>query len=76
LPQQILWNKFYISCAYFTPNCTWSPELFSSCSLSLSVKNRQNAQNCLNSEFKARTRWNIPWNWSGEFYEAINFRKS
>jgi hypothetical protein len=25
LPQQILWNKFHIRCAYFTPNCTWSP---------------------------------------------------
>jgi hypothetical protein len=24
LPQQILWNKFHIRCAYFTPNCTWS----------------------------------------------------
>jgi hypothetical protein len=23
--QQILWNKFNIRCAYFTPNCTWSP---------------------------------------------------
>jgi hypothetical protein len=23
--QQILCNKFHISCAYFTPNCTWSP---------------------------------------------------
>jgi hypothetical protein len=23
--QQILWNKFYICCAYFTPYCTWSP---------------------------------------------------
>jgi hypothetical protein len=23
--QQILWNKFYIRRAYFTPNCTWSP---------------------------------------------------
>jgi hypothetical protein len=23
--QQILWNKFGICCAYFTPNCTWSP---------------------------------------------------
>jgi hypothetical protein len=23
--QQILWNKFYIRCAYFTPYCTWSP---------------------------------------------------
>jgi hypothetical protein len=23
--QQILWNKFYKSCAYFNPNCTWSP---------------------------------------------------
>jgi hypothetical protein len=23
--QQILWNKFQIRCAYFTPNCTWSP---------------------------------------------------
>jgi hypothetical protein len=22
--QQILWNKYYIRCAYFTPNCTWS----------------------------------------------------
>jgi hypothetical protein len=25
LLQQILWNKFHIRCAYFTPNCTWSP---------------------------------------------------
>jgi hypothetical protein len=25
LPQQILWNKCHIRCAYFTPNCTWSP---------------------------------------------------
>jgi hypothetical protein len=25
LPQQILWNKFHIRCAYFTSNCTWSP---------------------------------------------------
>jgi hypothetical protein len=25
LPQQILMNKFHIRCAYFTPNCTWSP---------------------------------------------------
>jgi hypothetical protein len=25
LPQQILWSKFHIRCAYFTPNCTWSP---------------------------------------------------
>jgi hypothetical protein len=25
LPQQIWWNKFYIRCAYFTPNCPWSP---------------------------------------------------
>jgi hypothetical protein len=25
LPQQILWNTFHIRCAYFTPNCTWSP---------------------------------------------------
>jgi hypothetical protein len=24
LQQQILWNKFNIHCAYFTPNCTWS----------------------------------------------------
>jgi hypothetical protein len=24
LRQQILWNKFHIRCAYFTPNCTWS----------------------------------------------------
>jgi hypothetical protein len=24
LQQQILWNKFHIRCAYFTPNCTWS----------------------------------------------------
>jgi hypothetical protein len=24
LPQQILWKKFHIRCAYFTPNCTWS----------------------------------------------------
>jgi hypothetical protein len=24
LPQQILWNKFHIRCAYSTPNCTWS----------------------------------------------------
>jgi hypothetical protein len=24
--QQILWNKFYKRCAYFTPNCTWSPK--------------------------------------------------
>jgi hypothetical protein len=24
LPQQILWNKFHIRCAYFTPNCSWS----------------------------------------------------
>jgi hypothetical protein len=24
LPQQILWNKFHIRCAYFSPNCTWS----------------------------------------------------
>jgi hypothetical protein len=23
--QQILWNTFYIRCAYFTPSCTWSP---------------------------------------------------
>jgi hypothetical protein len=21
---QILWNKFHIRCAYFSPNCTWS----------------------------------------------------
>jgi hypothetical protein len=25
LPQKILWNKFHIRCASFTPNCTWSP---------------------------------------------------
>jgi hypothetical protein len=25
LLQQILWNKFHIRCAYFTTNCTWSP---------------------------------------------------
>jgi hypothetical protein len=25
LPQQILWNKFHIRCAYFSSNCTWSP---------------------------------------------------
>jgi hypothetical protein len=24
LPQQILWNKFHIRCAYFSPSCTWS----------------------------------------------------
>jgi hypothetical protein len=24
LPQQILWKKFHIRCAYFSPNCTWS----------------------------------------------------
>jgi hypothetical protein len=24
LLQQILWNKFHIRCAFFTPNCTWS----------------------------------------------------
>jgi hypothetical protein len=25
LLQQILWDKFHIRCAYFTPYCTWSP---------------------------------------------------
>jgi hypothetical protein len=39
--QQIFWNTFYIRCAYFTPNCTWSLNysvlvLFLNCSLMFS----------------------------------------